>query len=72
MPLHNKNQANSHIVEKSSEKKEKRWTRYICREMGQISSFCTIDTSSNLNIIDDVYSLCKDEGDNVFAKYVGA
>ena len=59
-------------MEKSSEKKEKRRTCYICREKGHISSFCTIGTSSNPIIIDDVYSLRKDEGGNVFAKYVGA
>ena len=59
-------------LEKSSDKKEKRRTCYICREKGHISSFCTIGTSSNPVIIDDVYSLRKDEVGNVFAKYVGA
>ncbi|KAK1602884.1 hypothetical protein QYE76_037413 [Lolium multiflorum] len=72
IPLPKKNQANAPIVEKSSEKKEKKQTCYICREKGHISSFCTIGTSSNSISIDDVYSLCKDEGGNVFAKYVGA
>ncbi|KAK1653947.1 hypothetical protein QYE76_071752 [Lolium multiflorum] len=72
MPLPKKNQANAPIVEKSSEKKEKKRTCYICREKGHISSFCTIGTSSNSITIDDVYSLRKDEGGNVFAKYVGA
>ncbi|KAM0898970.1 hypothetical protein ACQ4PT_021612 [Festuca glaucescens] len=71
-PLPKKNHANTPIVEKSSEKKEKRRTCYICREKGHISSLCTIGTSSNPIIIDDVYSLRKDEGGNVFAKYVGA
>jgi hypothetical protein len=70
-PLPKKNQANAPIVEKSSEKKEKRRTCYICREKGHISSFFTIGTSSNPIIIFDVYSLLKDEGGNVFAKYVG-
>ncbi|KAK1605358.1 hypothetical protein QYE76_029031 [Lolium multiflorum] len=60
------------IVEKSSEKMEKKRTCYICREKGHISSFCTIGTSSNSITIDDVYSLRKDEGGNVFAKFVGA
>ncbi|KAK1650265.1 hypothetical protein QYE76_068070 [Lolium multiflorum] len=72
LPLPKKSQANAPIVEKSSEKKEKKRTCYICREKGHISSFCTIGTSSNSITIDDVYSLRKDEGGNVFAKFVGA
>ncbi|KAK1617706.1 hypothetical protein QYE76_023223 [Lolium multiflorum] len=72
IPLPKKKQANAPIVEKPSEKKEKKRTCYICREKGHISSLCTIDTSSNSITIDDVYSLRKDEGGNVFAKYVGA
>jgi len=72
MPLPKKKQANAPIVEKPSEKKEKKRTCYICREKGHISSLCTIGTSSNSITIDDVYSLRKDEGGNVFAKYVGA
>ena len=52
-------------------RKEKRRTCYICREKGHLSSSCSIGTSSNPIIIDDVYSLNKDEGGNVFAKYVG-
>ena len=70
-PLPKKKQANAPIVEKSSEKKGKRKTCYICREKGHLSSSCSIGTSSNPIIIDDVYSLNKDEGGNVFAKYVG-
>jgi hypothetical protein len=54
-------------VDKSSGKKEKRRTCY-----SHISSTCTIGTSSNPIIIDDVYSLCMDDVGNVFAKYVGA
>ncbi|KAK1618199.1 hypothetical protein QYE76_023716 [Lolium multiflorum] len=57
MPLPKKKQANAPIVEKSSEKKEKKRTCYICREKGHISSLCTIGTSSNSITIDDVYSL---------------
>ncbi|KAK1684635.1 hypothetical protein QYE76_045483 [Lolium multiflorum] len=72
MPLPKKKQANAPIVEKPSEKKEKKRTCYICREKGHISSLCTIGTSSNSITIDDVYSLRKDEGGNVFAKFVGA
>ncbi|KAK1667260.1 hypothetical protein QYE76_055419 [Lolium multiflorum] len=72
IPLPKKKQANAPIVEKPSEKKEKKRTCYICREKGHISSLCTIGTSSNSITIDDVYSLRKDEGGNVFAKYVGA
>ena len=71
MPLPKKKQANAPIVEKSIEKIGKRKTCYICREQGQLSSSCTNGTSSNHIIIDDVYSLNKDEGGNVFAKYVG-
>ena len=70
-PLPKKNQAKAPIVEKSSEKKGKRRTCYICREEGHISSSCTIGTSSTPIIIDDAYSLSKDVGGNVFAKYVG-
>ena len=48
-------------------------TCYICREKGNISSSCTIGISSSHPIlIDDAYSLRKDEGGNVFAKFVGA
>jgi hypothetical protein len=71
-PLPKKNQANAPIVEKSSEKKEKKRTCYTCREKGHLSSSCTMGNSSNPIIIDDVYSLCKDMVGNVFAKYVGA
>ena len=68
-----KNQANAPIVEKSSEKKEKRRTCYICRKKGHLSSSCTIGiSSSNPIIIDDVYSLRRDDVGNVFAKFVGA
>ena len=70
-PLPKKNQAKAPIVKKSSEKKGKRRTCYICREKGHLSSSCTNGTSSNPISIDDVYSLRKDESGNVFAKYVG-
>ena len=55
-------QANAPIVEKSIEKIGKRRTCYICREKGHLSSSCTNGTSSSPIIIDDVYSLRKDEG----------
>ena len=70
-PIPKKNQANAPIVETSSDNKGKRRTCYICREKGHLSSSCTNGTSSNPIIIDDVYSLRKDEGGNVFAKYFG-
>jgi hypothetical protein len=70
--LPKKNQANAPIVEKSSEKKVKKKTYYICHEKGHLSSSCTMDNSSNPIIIDDAYSLCKDKVGNVFVKYVGA
>ena len=44
---------------------------HICREKVHLASSCTNGTSSNPIIIDDVYSLRKDEVGNVFAKYVG-
>jgi hypothetical protein len=58
-------------VEKSSEKKVKKRTCYICREKGHLSSSCTMCNSSNPIIIDDAYSLCKDKVGNVFAKFIG-
>jgi hypothetical protein len=70
--LPKKNQANAPIVEKSSEKKVKKRTCYICHKKGHLSSSCTMGNSSNPIIIDDAYSLCKDKVDNVFAKYIGA
>ena len=70
-PLPKKDQAKAPVVEKSSEKKEKRRTCYICREKGHISSFCTSGNSSNPILIDGAYSLCKDKVGNVFAKYMG-
>jgi hypothetical protein len=71
MSLSKKNQANAPLVEKSSEKKVKKRTCYICHEKGQLSSSCTIGNSSNPIIIEDVYSLCKDKVGNIFAKFVG-
>ena len=71
MPLPKKNQAKAFIVEESSEKKGKKRTCYIYREKGHLSYSCTIGTSLTPNIIDDAYSLSKDVGGNVFAKYVG-
>ncbi|KAK1685148.1 hypothetical protein QYE76_045996 [Lolium multiflorum] len=41
IPLPKKKQANAPIVEKPSEKKEKKRTCYICREKGHISTLCT-------------------------------
>ncbi|KAK1652368.1 hypothetical protein QYE76_070173 [Lolium multiflorum] len=70
-PLPKKDQAKAPVVEKSSEKKEKRRTCYICHEKGHISSFCTIGNSSNPILIHGAYSLHKDKVGDVFAKYVG-
>jgi hypothetical protein len=70
--LPKKNQANTPIVEKSSEKKVKKRTCYICHEKGHLSSLCTMGNSSNPIIIDSAYSLCKDKVGNVFTKCVGA
>jgi hypothetical protein len=70
--LPKKNQANTPLVEKSSEKKAKKRTCYICHEKGHISSSCTSGKSSNPIINKDVYSLCKDKVGNVFPKFVGA
>ena len=52
-------------------KKGGKKTCYSCREKGHLASSCTNGTSSNPIIIDDVYSLRKDEGGNVFAKFIG-
>ena len=49
----------------------KRRTCYVCRDKGHISSSCTKGNSSKTILINDAYSLCKDEVGNVFAKYVG-
>jgi hypothetical protein len=69
--LPKKNQANAPLVEKSSEKKVKKRTCYICHEKGHLSSSCTSANSSHHIIIEDVYSLCKYKVGNVFAKFVG-
>jgi hypothetical protein len=69
--LPNKNQANAPIAEKSSEKKVKKRTCYICHEKGHLSSSCTMGNSCNPIIIDDAYSLFKDKVGNVFPKFVG-
>src|SRR4051812_656886 len=61
------------VVASPKKKDGKSRTCYICREKGHISSSCTISiSSSNPIIIDDAYSICKDEVGNVFAKFVGA
>jgi hypothetical protein len=70
-PQPKKDQAKAPVVDKSSEKKEKRRTCYICREKGHISSFCTSGNSSNPILIHGAYSLHKDKVGDVFAKYVG-
>jgi hypothetical protein len=72
MSLPKKNQPNAPLVEKSSEKKVKTRTCYICHEKGHLSSSCTSRNSSNPIIIEDVYSLWKDKVGNVFAKFVDA
>jgi hypothetical protein len=69
--LPKKNQANAPLVDKSSEKKVKKRTCYICHEKGHLSSLCTSGNSSNPIIIEDVYSLCKDKVGNVFPKFFG-
>jgi hypothetical protein len=72
MSIPKKNQANAPIMEKSSEKKVKKRTCYICFEKGHLSSSCTSGNSSNPIIIEDVYSFCKNKVGNVFAKFVDA
>jgi hypothetical protein len=59
-------------VEKSSEKKVKKRTCYICHENSHLYSSFTSGNASNPIIIEDVYSLLKDKVGNVFAKFVGA
>ena len=71
MPLPKKTQANSPQVEKSTKKSGRSRCCYLCREKGHLASSCTNGSLSNPNIIDDVYSIRKDNVGNVFAKYVG-
>jgi hypothetical protein len=66
-----KNQVNTPLVEKSSEKKVKKRTCYTCHEKGHLSSSCTSGNSSNPIIIEDVYSLCMDKVGNMFANFFG-
>jgi hypothetical protein len=70
--LPKRNQANDPLLEKSSEKKVKKRTCYICHDKGHLSSSCTSGNSSNPIIIEDVCSLCKEKVGNVFVKFVGA
>jgi hypothetical protein len=53
------------------EKSKKSRCCYLCRKKGHFASSCTSGTSSNPIIIDDIYSLGKDDVGNVFAKYIG-
>ena len=70
-PLPKKTQVNASQIEKSSEKKVKSRRCYLCREKGHVASSCTSGNLSNPIIIDDIYSLGKDKGGNVVAKFVG-
>ena len=70
-PPPNKTQANAPQVEKSTKKSGMSRCCYLCREKGRLASSCTNGTLSNPIIIDDVYSIRKDNVGNVFAKYVG-
>ena len=70
-PLPKKYQANPPQVDKTNKKKGRSICCCICRDKDHFASSCTIGTSSNPIIIDNVYFLCKDEVGNVFAKYVG-
>jgi hypothetical protein len=58
-------------VEKSSEKKVKKRTCYICHEKGHLSYSCSSGNASNPIIIEDVYLLFKDKVGSVFDKFVG-
>jgi hypothetical protein len=58
-------------VKNTLEKRKGSRCCYLCRKKGHLASSCTSGTSSNPIMIDDVYSLRKDEVGNVFAKYVG-
>lgn len=71
MPLPKKTQVNASQVETSNEKKVKSRRCYLCREKGHVASSCTNGILSNPILIDDIYSLGKDEVGNVFAKFVG-
>ena len=69
--LPKKTQANASQVEKSNEKKVKSRRCYLCREKVHLASSCTSGNLSNPIIIDDIYSLGKDNVGHVFAKVVG-
>ncbi|KAK1681112.1 hypothetical protein QYE76_041960 [Lolium multiflorum] len=69
-PLPKKNQ-DVVLQEKKSIKKRKGNTCYLCRVKGHFASSCLSGTLSNPIIVDDDYSLGKDKGGNVFAKFVG-
>ena len=69
--LPKKTQVNASLVEKSSEKKVKSRCCYLCHEKGHIASSCTSGNLSNPIIIDDIYSLGKDNVGNVFSKFLG-
>ena len=68
--LPKKIQANAPQVKKSKKKSKGSTCCYLCREKGHFASSCSNGTLSNPIIIDDDYSLMKDKGGNVFAKFV--
>jgi hypothetical protein len=68
--LHKKIQIKASQVKKLN-MKNKGSTCYVYREKGHFAYSCLNGTSSNPIIIDDDYSLRKDNDGNVFAKFVG-
>ena len=70
-PLSKKVQTNAPQVKKSKKKSKGSTCCYICREKGHFCSSCSNGTLLNPILVDDYYSLRKDKGGNVFAKFVG-
>jgi hypothetical protein len=71
-PLPTPNHDNVLQVEKVKKKRKGSTCCYICREKGHISSSCPNGNVSKPPIVNDHYSLRKDNVGNLFAKFVGA
>jgi hypothetical protein len=70
-PLPKKNQDKAPPIKKSMKKRKGSTCCYICREKGHVASSCLNGTLSKPILVDNDYSLKKDNDGNVFAKFVG-
>ena len=70
-PLRMINKDNDPHIEKEKKKRKGSTCCYTCRKKGHISSSCPNGNISKPPIINDHYSLRKDNVGNVFAKFVG-